>query len=75
MASTLVVPLQLVMLGVDALLAMHARLRQEVTGVDTVPVAKCDTSTWGASLHCRCHLCGPTASLIPMPGTRTLNAF
>jgi len=45
MASTLVVPLQLVMLGADALFAMHSRLRQEVTGADTVPVAKCDTST------------------------------
>jgi len=45
MASTLVVPLQLVMLGADALFAMHSRLRQEVSGADTVPVAKCDTST------------------------------
>lgn len=60
MASTLAVPLQLVVLGADALFAMHARLRQEVTGPDAVPVAKCDTSTlgpWGlvSSRHCvRC---------------------
>lgn len=47
MASTLAVPLQLVVLGADALFAMHARLRQEVTGPDAVPVAKCDTSTLG----------------------------
>lgn len=45
MASTLAVPLQLVLLGADALFAMHARLRLEVTGSDAVPVAKCDTST------------------------------
>ncbi|KAK1858880.1 hypothetical protein I4F81_001480 [Pyropia yezoensis] len=43
MASTLTVPLQLVLLGADALFAMHARLRQEITGPDAVPVAKCDT--------------------------------
>lgn len=47
MASTLAVPLQLVLLGADALFAMHARLRQEVIGPDAVPVARCDTSTLG----------------------------